>query len=88
MKSCPARGYIRGLVAADRVLAPDEEHSGQRFARTGMKCVQEGYNSGVGGCNTESDGSGDGESDYKSNQQTPQVRPTLPVTPAARKETA
>ena len=33
-------GDIAGLVAADRVLAPYEEHSGLGLARTGPKCVQ------------------------------------------------
>jgi len=60
------------------MLRGDKNHCRARFLRLAGEGMQQGYYADVGGCDSKSNGSRNGESDYKSNQQTSQVRPAFP----------
>jgi hypothetical protein len=66
------------LVAADLMMGGDKNHSRTRLLRLAGEGVQQGYYTGVSGCNSKRNRPGDGERDDKSNQQTSQDRPAFP----------
>lgn len=66
------------LVATHLMVGWGKNYCRTRFLRLAGEGMQQGDDAGVSGCNSQSNGTCDGESYDKSNQQTSQVRPAFP----------